>query len=1092
MAEKKRRLSSTATLKNKIRGAAAALRNRTPARTPQGRVDAKRHALQSLKHAVGEARATVRGYSRSEFENWVAGQYTLSNHGAGIGTRKELLGVLPTSLSPLSLESELENAATMLARHYSAFTKFLDLLRRLSELIELGDYEAALQLIDSHVEEEGYSYWAVEAKIAMLNAHGKNAAAKELVAELSAGPAGINAFYYYHIGLRNETAQSSSRFRSLIARRLSDSTLTKEYVAYTNYRIARILPSDRKILATLLAYEGFSTKIDLYLTASRIAVEVLCSHEAFSVGEVEHSLKILALFRNSPLISQISENSLKLCDPLRKNIEQAVASAIAGQSQENGAAHSMSSGIAAVVSLSGSEADEEAQRKYLLNFWWISKVMLVDSAGELPKIVEIYADIWNPIEKQSHPFINAYIGEFRRQAALHSFFGSDDTYIDAGLGFEDRLSDASPTMVDCVCVRATWDAFHNAEYSQALKLAQYSLLHNPRLLPVLPLRRMFDAVSFSDIREYGISIDVCNCLHWYSQQSTERQIRTFKRFAIEEWIESSGFLSIIDAAAALMTSGKDKLAVEFFLYNACDLSTIELLLEVESTTDAKQIRATLLRLCGQLNPELNERVTAEADELLEQLEVDAVLTEIDETMVSVDEEALLPPTAREIAADFERYRKLSEGKESEKSSIDALMKSLRQQSASTFQIPESESADLLVQMVQTVLDRFIDDPVSGLDAIMGRRIRHGTISSELRGTLEQKNLIGHRPRTGADYDVPIEIGKYLAKFDSDVRRGVLRAYSRFSATIDTLVAQLRDEVFQCKQKGKRRAVFELPLGTAMFALARDTAKECQSADVYCQTLFQIFWLLLSVRVESDRYATKEYLERTLHEACNKFASELKASKFEGVEFFSSLQKASEELQLKADLIANWIRVPQVSNEGRTFQLTLVFDAAIALCKSRRSGFEPNATQSIDPRILLKAHGYPIVFDALSIAIENIAEHSGIRSGNRIDTRIALSDDNSRLCFSIVSDIKKGDWNSERQAKLDSIKDEISRESFGDRAKRTKGSGLAKLATIVRKHDGCRIDFSLLDNNQRFNLYFELRANVAMGAAVQAELEEAKE
>ena len=1092
MAQRKRRLSAKATQKNKIRGAASALRTRTPAKTPQGRVNAKRQALQSMKHAVGEARSSFHGSSLLDFENWVAGQYTLSNHDSGIGTRKELLGVLPSALSPRSLESELENTAITLARFSSGFSGFLKLLCRLSDEIECGRYDPALSMIDAHIKQEGYSYWAVETKIAILSAAGKASAAKELVSQLSAGPAGINAFYFYHIGLRNEVSQSTARFRALISRRLTDSKLTKGYISYASYRVARTIPSDRETLATILAYEEFSTNIDLYLTATRIAVEILCNQENYSAIEVENSRKILTVFEGSPFGLDMVGDRLEISGSLLGRIKGAVSYSLAGTKEGNETGHSVSNGIAATISLSGSESDEEMQRKFLLNFWWTWEVMLMDSAGELPKLVEIYANTWNPSNKRNHPFIRACVNEFNEQANRDPLVGWTEWKLgEGGVHPLDRPSEMPPSIVDCLCIRATWEAFNNAEYWQALRLCQYSLLHNPRLLEVLPLKRMFDAVSFGEIREYGIGVDVCNCLHWFSQQSAERQIRTFKRFAIEEWIESSGHSSIVDAAKGLIASDIPRPVVEFFLYGACDLSTIELLLEVESTTDAKQIRAALLRLCAEINPESAERVHTEADELLEQLEVDAVLIEIDETMVSVDEEALLPSTAREIAADFERYKKLTENEKSEKSSIDALMKSLRQQSASTFQIPESESTDLLVQMVQTVLDRFVDDPVYGLDAIIGRRIRHGTISSELRGTLEQKNLIGHRPRSGADYDVPGDIAKYLLKFESNIRRGVSRAYSRFSTTIDNLVAQLRDEVFQCKQKAKLNAVFELPLSTAMFAFARDTAKECQSAETFCQTLFQIFWLLLSIRVERDRYGAKEFMERTLQEACTKFASELKAAKFEGVEFFSSLQKASEDLQLKADLIANWIRVPQVSNEGRTFQLTLVFDAAMALCKSRRAGFEPKPTQSIDPKISLNAHGYPIVFDALSIAIENIAEHSGIRSGNRIDTRIELSGDGERLCFSILSDIKKGDWNSERQAKLDSIKDEISRESFGDRAKRTKGSGLAKLATIVRKHERCRIDFSLLENNQRFNLYFELRTKAELGASESAAVEEAE-
>jgi hypothetical protein len=1074
LSQKKRGLSAAKTLKNKIRGASSSLKNKTPPRTAGTYVTVQRHALKSMNHAIGAARSSFRGESLHEFEKWVSGQYQLSNQDTGIAVPKELLGILPESLKPRSLQSELENTLLTIRREARKIELFLVFLSKLSTEIELGRFENSLALVEQHIQSVGYSYWAIETKIAILSTIGRSASAKEFIAQLSAGPFGLNSFYFYHIGLRNESSQSTARFKALIARRLNDSKLAKEYITYASYRVAREIPTNPATLATILAYEGFSTKIDVYLTSTRIAYEILTNQEVYKPIEIQLCKDLLAAIHESPYLIKAEEIGVFLSESLSTEIQAAIQSTLVpSEIQESG--YSFRKGISATISLSGSEADEESHRKYLQNFWWIPESMLIDSAGRIPRLVELYSNTWNPSEKVNHPFVRACIQHFNEWAMREPLGSPSNWDVDycAAPAWYDR-KDLSSAITDCLSVRAAWEALRNDKHKEVLRLSQFALFLNPRLLEVLPLEAIFKGISYREISNYGAGIDVCNCLHWYSQQSSERQIRTFKRFAIEEWVESSGFESIVEAAQALVVSNQFPQVVEFFIYATCDLSTVELLLEVESTKDAKAIRAKLLKLCTKTGSSSADHIAAEAEELLEQLVVDEVLEEIDETMVSVDEEALLPAVAREIAADFERYKQLIAAEQSSKSSIDALMKSLRQQSATAFQIPESESADLLVQMVRTVLDRFMDDPVYGLDAIIGRRIRHGTISSELRGTLEQRSLIGQRPRSGADYDVPGEVAKYIQQFDSNKRRGIGRAFSRFSSAIDNLVAQLRDEVFQCKQKGKLEAAFELPISTPMFAFAADVASESQSVDVFCDALFQTFWLLLSIRIERDRHGTKEYIERVLQEAFQKFSEEMKTAKFSDVEFHSSLQQASEELQLKASLIANWIRIPQVNNEDRTFQLPLVFDAAMASCKSRRAGFDPSPTQEIEAGVSLNAHEYRIVFDALCIALENVAEHSGIKKGNRIHTIIARSADGERLCFSIASDIGKGVWNSDRQVRVDSIRDEISRESFADRARRTKGSGIAKIATIIRKHENCQIEFQATDGGLKFNLYFELR------------------
>lgn len=82
-------------------------------------------------------------------------------------------------------------------------------------------------------------------------------------------------------------------------------------------------------------------------------------------------------------------------------------------------------------------------------------------------------------------------------------------------------------------------------------------------------------------------------------------------------------------------------------------------------------------------------------------------------------------------------------------------------------------------------------------------------------------------------------------------------------------------------------------------------------------------------------------------------------------------------------------MPRLNPEGRTYPLPLVFDVALALVKSKRSGFEPRITSRVDGSVQLDAHGFPFVHDALQIALDNIAQHSGIKSGNSVDVAIEL-------------------------------------------------------------------------------------------------------
>ena len=1063
-------------LRNKVRGALAELNDQRPSAKIENLVRNKRRTQFLINDALAAARKRLSGKSLSEFERWVDAQCSSGLGGERIGADGLVLGIASKKIAAGSLKETLTLTLDALRRNEKPLYRFCTKLREINNCVDSGEYESARHIVDLISEEFGQSYWAIEAQIALLSSSGLTAQVKELTSKLSVGAVGLNSFFVYYFGLRSEISQSPGRLKTVVRRKLAESDLTEEYEAYVEFRVLRSVTTDRRRLASILSYEHLTSKIDLLLTAVRISIEILGNAEQFSEIEIALAEGILNLECVLAAYSTISSKSdlllpRSLLDAIDSGIASAMGAISSGGSVDCGV---YSSGFASMVSYSGSETDEGRLRQHALNYWFTLDSLILESTSVIPRLPEIYAGTWH--SESRHPLIRKIVGRFWDLEKKFEFSEYDEQ-----IALSEILpktlqsvpgSKSNLCVLDCIGVKLAWTAFESEMYQNALRISHLSLRRNNRLNDALPLRRMFSGVPFDVISSYGVSIDLSNCLHWYSQIDTERQIRTFKRFSIEKWVHSSGQKNLIGACEDLKNSQRDTTGLEFFLSETADIATIELLLEIDGTREALEVRSHLLYLAAAISDELSAQLRSAADHIRDELDVGDVLDELDETMVSVDEAAILPSIERELASDFARYRSLIGSDEAESSSVDELLRSLRNQSAAAFQIPKSESGDILINMIQTALDRFVDDSVYGLDAIIGRRIRHGTISSELRGTLEQVQLIGQRPRSGADYDAPKWIMSEMVNTNVN-RRGVVRAIGRFSAAIDLLVAQLRDEVFQCKAKGKLKPVFELPISTLMFAAARDSAATAPSVVSFVAELFDTFWFMLSIYTDRHRVEVKEYTESALKSAFSKLVADLKGSRYTDVILHSSIQQASEELQRRAGIIAAWIQIPKARSSGRTYSLKLVFDAAIAHCKARWANFEPVSIEDIDTSIRLDAHGYPIVFDALRIALENIAFHSGVRQGNRIETSIKFNNDCTKLCFTIVSDTSKESSSKEKIARVESIREDIEKRSFADRAKRTSGSGLAKLATLVQQRQNCDISFGMTNGNKNFRLYFEL-------------------
>lgn len=1070
-----------AMLKNKVRGAFSLLTERRPSLNPNNNINSMRRAAHAVNIALSTAKSSLSKDDLLEFEKWVEVQSRTLHSPKEIGVAWEVLGILPEKIQPVRLIDALEQSLAAITRNKIQLENFNAQLRNIDSLIDDDDLIQASEAVERIISKHNYSYWAIETKIALLFSTNRAADAKRYIRDLSISASGLNAFHLYHFGMRNENSQSTSRFRNIVKRRVADSNLPSAYQHYVLYRSARILGCSSEELAAILSYELLTTKVDLFLTSRRVALQIICNPAPFSEREIALCRQIIEeISDDSEPINTLEKNSF-LSSDLCLAIEVAIQQCMDRTKPAPVAPHlaKLAKGLAAVFSYSGSESDEDTLRKQCLNYWWRFNAMIIESAQSIIRIPDIYAFSTNLDSSLSHPINVKCTALFEKSASdyiasLKTPDWRDDDFDDLW----SKMGDFSSTVTDCIAVRDAWKALEDFEYSAALKLIQHALFKNIRLLPVLPLERMFGGLDPKKIRAYGTSIDLCNCLHRYTQINTDRKVKTTKRYAIEDLIEANNADNLVTLANNILSSIAYKRSVEYFLASTCDVGTIELLGDTDGTIESLEIRAKLLRLASSISADSSAQLISEADSITEQLQLDNVLQELDKTKVSVDEESLIPIVAREISGDFERYKKLKPGDSNNTSSVEELVISLKQQSASAFQIPKNEADDLLVQMIFTILDRFIDDPVYGLEAIVGRRIRHGTISDELRGALEQVQLIGHRPRSGVDYKTPNAVRAAVEQYDAAVRVGVNRAFNRFSSSIDNLVAILRDEVFYSRQpkltkpKNRRAPVFEIPVGVLIIAVARDAANISPTVENFIRELFDTFWFQLSTSVERHRPQVGDFIASSLKESFSRLQLELKAAGYSDATFLAKIQRASEDLQIRGDFIKDWIRIPKISSEGKTYPLNMVYDAAMAFAKSKRPGFEPESTVHIAENVSLDAHGFPIAFDAVRIAIENIAKHSGLKN-NRLGVQIKLNSAGDKLCFSFESDMSKESWTRERAAKLEAIKDDIRRHAYSDRAKRTSESGIAKLATIVMQRENCQIDFGPEKNNSKFKLYFEL-------------------
>jgi hypothetical protein len=614
-----------------------------------------------------------------------------------------------------------------------------------------------------------------------------------------------------------------------------------------------------------------------------------------------------------------------------------------------------------------------------------------------------------------------------------------------------------------------------AKYDQAVVRMAACAIRNAALIPYMPYSNVFLGRQWKTILAYGVSIELCVAIQQYYSLTGDHQAKSYKRFAVSALMKKNGCHELADLVPVI--ASRPKLGVElleYFAIEVCDLPLIELLPEIKDTNEARLTQAKLLRVAADYS-ESQGQLLAMAEAVVDEITVESARKVLDDTKVYVAEDQLASVAEREFAADFQRYQRIRVDDADDGDLLEAAFRDIRQNQPGSFQVPKSEADELLYELVSNLLELFLKDQANGLDSVIGRRIRHGTISGELRGTLEQIGMIGQRPNSGADYEPPAVMAKTNGWESARAQRVVNSAFARFSGGVDTLVAQLRDEAFNCSARpnSKLRPIFELPMTPVLFSLVRSLSKDSTDIRSFARRCFSVFWITLNTKLERERSSVSLYTKKSLKDLTTRLQDEIRSNAGVHSDFLlGQAQMALELLQNRASVICDWIRVPKMSEYEQHFPLSLAIDTVLSLAKSKHHGFEPIILLRIERNILLNLAGLSIVVDALQIVIDNIAEHSGSKKG-KVAIDVTHSSDGGNISFGIVSDIAKSVWSKDKASRLDQIRADILSRRAGDRAKANKGSGLSKLATIVQQYPGTDLSFKIIEGAPQFELRFDL-------------------
>ncbi|CAM3049680.1 reticulocyte binding protein [Ectopseudomonas mendocina] len=1090
---RKQKISLLDKSKNLARGALSNLASKsTPARKLES-WSQEQKARGQINRALAFAKKNLKPSDLLDFERWLSEQLAVDTKlKPRTGLDLTSLGIFPPDITPKKLSIELGLVKERLERNKELFEGFVLDAQKLMSEIRIENWREALETLKAIEGRDGFSYWLIETRLSLLEKTEGIEAIKNLISQMSEYAYGILKFHLYYLGVRNEPAQNSSRFKVNVKKKIEESELPLQLKDYSKYRLYSAFDLDEGALPSVLACEQVNNLVDLLITGARVSRHILLNKKKFGVEDYAAAESLMQTVFNIgfPFIGATSKDDFDNGDQELFLAQEAIYLALS-EGAESGAAHGIykliTKGISSAISSRSDGAAAEELSKFLLNLNWLPESIQIGDIATLPSLPRLMLEARNPnsLLSSSSAMYKALLTGISvasessdSQESIDKIRKIYDVSVEPVETYSERLEEfirqnSNTVASDISRLMAVEILLNKGLIEDCVSHCAIGGIENYRLIQYLPLMDLFQGLRWPTIKNMCNPLDLSIALDHYLSLDEDRKIKTFKRYAIEELLREYDSLGVEALPSALSKSQVALSKIQFFASEVCDLQTIELLPGMGESRRTRQTRSALLKNVAELKPFESKFYLQEAKEIDAGLELDDGLDVLDENKVYIDESAILKLINQELGADFKRYKKLVESGVGVSESLINVFRGFKNPSAKTFQIPKNDADDLLGILLGSALEKFQLDPTHGLDIILGRRIRHGTIASEIRGVLEPAELIGQRPRAGAEYAPPNKAVQLAQRLDAKRKKSVYASFSRFSDSIDQLIALLRDEYFHVKSKSKPRGIFDVQIDALKFALARTIAQSCSSIEQLSKELLEIFWLSLSTRAEAVRPTVETEIKRTLQICCQKLIEDLKSHGVNDPAFHFHVLQISEELQRRASTIANWIRVPRHIVDGKTYSMKYAVDVAVALVKGKHPGFQPEVTSVVPSDLELDVHGFSIVEDALHLALVNIYQHSGIRVGNKVGINITHSRQDNLISFVIENDVSKSSRTPEKDGRINSTRTIIQRRAYSERARFDKGgSGLCRLAGIVMQSDKTKIIFDYVEPN-RFQLKFDL-------------------
>lgn len=586
---------------------------------------------------------------------------------------------------------------------------------------------------------------------------------------------------------------------------------------------------------------------------------------------------------------------------------------------------------------------------------------------------------------------------------------------------------------------------------ESIDLINNWLIENPRYISEFDVTNIFENRKWRFFKELDF-IKVGLISHHSYQATDIAGIGYICKMACRSILES-GMRDNINSIFYDNIDIQDEI-IHFFANVWID-ENLSLCTKFDTTEKVRQERIEILQLLLQWDAENSSIYTDEIKDLTFDQTLQKGLRQIDQTRVFVNESAISRWAESEILPDYKRWMTVKDSSSGTRIIDDIISQFAVDANNRQLLLDISDgqpniSSALLIEIVDRLYKRFLNDPTDGLDCYLSLRIRHGSLRGTVFGPLEENRLL-YFPSDISKEEF-LKIWGSILDFNIVNIEEVLFLLEDFSKKIKFLVDDLINELIQIHSIEKSRGAFKDTLSPEFLKIISSLIEESNlSFSAFLANCYFLFWKIVELALKDlNSYIANNFKDKIKHEF-DELIGKLRSlnNRSALLPMITTLQSVSTDTQIQCDMISDWFRNPAHVDDD-DFQLPDAIDIAQAATQNVYRTLDAKFRHENTIKIPLTTSALAVLTDCLFVIFENAWKHSGLGSAlEYIDIETQYNESNKLLTFTVYSDLSEDRKLVLTACDIQRLKEKYIRTLPIHLVNREGGSGFAKLARLVR-------------------------------------------